>query len=303
MQTTLLFLLLIVLLNSIFIFRFIQDLLKNWQDVKRDSSNTLLLVISSPIIFFGSALGISDFTLSTLFYRKMNLVSDKKLPGTLNTQCVIPVAVMAIAFISVIQVDKITLFACIISQMIGAYFGPRFVVRFSLKSIRLIIGMGLLLSTLFILAGKFNLMPYGGSAIELSNGKLIVAMTCLMIFGAFNSLGVGSYTPTLVTLYTFGINPLAAFPIIMGASTFAVPLSSMQFIKYGLYSKKITLIASLFGVLGALIGVYFVHSLDMSMLQWLIAAISFYSGSSLLINEFKSDNSSESIEGYSHANS
>ncbi|HRD68540.1 MAG TPA: hypothetical protein PK657_00195 [Legionella sp.] len=98
MQTTLIFLLLIILLNGFFIIQLGQDLIKNWQDIKQDTANTLVLIISSPIIFFCSALGISDFTLSTLFYRKMNFLSDKKLPGTLNTQCVIPVAVMAIAF-------------------------------------------------------------------------------------------------------------------------------------------------------------------------------------------------------------
>ena len=200
--------------------RLLQDLVKNWQDIKHDTASTMLLIISFPIIFFCSALGISDFTLSTLFYRKMNLLNDKKLPGTLNTQCVIPVAVIAVAFISVIHVDSITLSVCIIAQMIGAHLGPRIVVRFSVKTIRLMIGVGMLLSMLFIIAGKFNLMPYGGVAIALSNGKLIVAAVCLMIYGAFNSLGIGSYTPTLVTLYALGLHPLAAFPIIMGASAF-----------------------------------------------------------------------------------
>lgn len=302
MQTTFIFLLLIVLLNGFFLMRLLQDLVKKWQDIKHDTASTMLLIISSPIIFFCSALGISDFTLSTLFYRKMNFLNDKKLPGTLNTQCVIPVTVIAVAFISVIHVDSITLSVCIIAQMIGAYFGPRIVVIFSLKSIRLMIGLGMLLSTLFILAGKFNLMPYGGVAIALSNGKLLVAAACLIMYGAFNSLGIGSYTPTLVTLYALGLHPLAAFPIIMGASAFSVPLSSMQFIKYGLYSRKITLIAGVFGVIGACLGVHFIHTLDISKLQWLIVAILLYSILSLLINELKADKSFEIIAEYNHAN-
>lgn len=302
MQTTFIFLLLIILLNGFFLMRLLQDFVKNWQDVKHDTASTMLLIISSPIIFFCSALGISDFTLSTLFYRKMNFLNDKKLPGTLNTQCVIPVTVMAVAFISVIQVDSITLSVCIISQMIGAYFGPRIIVRFSLQSIRQIIGLGMLLSMLFIIAGKFNLMPYGGVAIALSNGKLLIAAACLMLYGACNSLGIGSYTPTLVTLYMLGLHPLAAFPIIMGASAFSVPLSSMQFIKYGLYSRKITLIAGVFGVIGASLGVHFVHALDISKLQWLIVAILLYSSLSLLINELKAYKSSEIIGEYNRAN-
>lgn len=302
MQIPFIFLLLIVLLNGFFLMRVWQDLVKNWSDVTHDTASTMLLIISSPVIFFCSALGISDFTLSTLFYRKMNFLSDKKLPGTLNTQCVIPVAVMAVAFISVIHVDSITLFVCIISQMIGAHLGPRIMMRISLQSIRLIIGFGMLLSMIFILAGKFNLMPYGGVAIALSNGKLLTAAACLMLYGAFNSLGVGSYTPTLVTLYTLGLHPLAAFPIIMGASAFSVPLSSLQFIKYGLYSRKITLIVGVFGVIGACLGVHFVHTLDISKLQWLIVAILLYSSLSLLINELKAYRASEIIGEYNHAN-
>lgn len=295
MQTTFIFLLFIVLLNGFFLIKLAQDSLRHWQTIKQDPASTMILIISSPIIFFCSALGISDFTLSTLFYRKMNFLNDKKLPGTLNTQCVAPVAVMAIAFISVIQVDTTTLLVCIISQMIGAHFGPRIMVKFSLKAIRLIIALGMLSSMFFILAGKFNLMPYGGVENGLDSARLIIAAACLMTFGALNSLGIGSYTPTLVTLYILGLNPLAAFPIIMGAAAFSVPLSSIQYIKYGLYSRKVTLIAGSFGVLGACVGVQFLHALDISKLQWLIVIILFYSSLNLLIQEFKAHKSSTTI--------
>lgn len=301
MQIAFIFLLLIVMLNGFFVIRLVQDCLKNWQDIKLDPASAPILMISSPIIFFCSALGISDFTLATLFYRKMNFLNDKKLPGTLNTQCVIPVAVMAVAFISVIAVDTTTLLVCIIAQMLGAHFGPRIMVKFSLKTIRLIIGLGMLSSMFFILAGKFNLMPYGGVENGLDHLKLLIAAASLMTFGALNSLGIGSYTPTLVTLYILGLNPLAAFPIIMGASAFSVPLSSIQYIKYNLYSRKITLIAGLFGVVGAAFGVHFLHTLDLSKLQWLLVVILFYSSSSLLINEFKTYKSSAVIRDCKHA--
>ena len=53
----------------------------------------------------------------------------EKLPGTLNTQCVVPVAVMALSYITAINVGIKTLAVCIICQIIGAYLGPRFVVK------------------------------------------------------------------------------------------------------------------------------------------------------------------------------
>jgi uncharacterized membrane protein YfcA len=209
------------------------------------------------------------------------------LPGTLNTQCVMPVAAMALAFISVITVDIKTLGICILAQVIGAYLGPKFVVKFSASLIRKLIGIGLIIAMLFILAGKFNLIPSGGSDIGLSNTKLLIASILLLIFGALNNIGIGSYPPTLVTIYALGMNPAAAFPIMMGACAFSVPIGSIQFIKYGQYDRKITLFSSTFGVLGVLVGVYLVKTLDVSMLQWAVAAILLYSGSSMLLNEFK----------------
>lgn len=287
MTVTTLILALIVIVNGVFALRFVMDVMKNKQELKKEPGNNLLLAISSPIIFFFSSFGVSDFAVSTILYRKKKLVSDKMLPGTLNAQCVIPVAVTALAFISVIEVDILTLAVCIIAQIIGAYIGPRFVVKLSPKAIRRFIGVGLIIATLFILAGKFNLIPSGGTAIGLSGSKLVIAGICLFVFGALNNIGIGSYALTMVTIYALGMNPAVAFPIMMGACTFSVPIGSMEFIKYGQYSRKITLFTSTFGVIGVLVGVYLVKGLDVSMLQWVVAAILLYSGVSMLINELK----------------
>ncbi len=287
MTVTMIVLTLIVVINSAFAIRFATDLIKNQDWLKKESGNNLLLAVSSPTIFFLSAFGISDFAMSTILYRKMKILTDRILPGTLNTQCVIPVAAMALAFISVIEVDVVTLSTCIIAQVMGAYLGPRFITKFSATTIRIYIGFGLIIATSFILAGKFHLIPGGGSAIELSNTKLIIAAICLFIFGALNNVGIGSYAPTMITIYALGMNPAVAFPIMMGASAFSIPIGSMQFIKYNQYSKKITLFAATFGLFGVLIGVYLVKKLDVSMLQWVVAAILLYSGLSMLFTEIK----------------
>ena len=52
----------------------------------------------------------------------------------------------------------------------------------------------------------------------------------------------------MVTVYMLGLNPVAAFPIMMGACTFSVPVGSVQFIKLDDYSRKITLFTATFGV-------------------------------------------------------
>lgn len=280
-------LLLIVIINGVFALRFIQDLVKNKDMIKQEPGNSIFLGFSSIIIFFLSTFGISDFAISTILYRKKKLVSDKKLPGTLNAQCVIPVAVMALAYISVIEVSPVTLVVCIVAQILGAYIGPRFVVKLEPKIIRRFISVGLLVATLFILAGKFNLIPSGGTASALTGGKLVIAAVCLFIYGALNNIGIGSFSLTMATIYALGMNPAVAFPIMMGACTFSVPIGSMEFIKYGEYGRKITAFTSTFGVIGVLIAVYLVKSLNVSMLQWVIAAILLYSGLSMIINELK----------------
>ena len=53
---------------------------------------------------------------------------------------------MALAYISSIQVDQLTLILLIVSQMTGAYFGPRFVVKMPVRQIRMFMGIGLVLA-------------------------------------------------------------------------------------------------------------------------------------------------------------
>lgn len=286
-MTIYIILLSIILLNGIFAYKFLFDVIRHQQELRAESGNNIFLAISSATLFFFSSFGLSDFAISTVLYRLKKLVSDKKLPGTLNTQCVIPVAVMALTFISVIKVDTLTLVICIVSQIAGAYLGPRFVIKLPAHFIRLSISISLIIATLFILGSKFNLIPLGGTASGLSGMKLAIAAICLFIFGALNNIGIGSYPLTMVTIYALGMNPSIAFPIMMGACAFSVPIGSMEFIKYGSYSRKITLYASTFGALGVLMGVYVVKELNIALLQWVLAVILFYSGLSMLINEFK----------------
>jgi uncharacterized membrane protein YfcA len=278
-----LILLLIVIINVFFAYKLICDFIIHKDKLLKEPANNWLLATTLPIIFFFSSFGISDFAISMVFYRKMKLLNVRDLLGTLNTQCVIPVAAMAFAFISVISVDIVTLFVCIIAQTLGAYIGPRFVVKTPSHIIKKIMGVGLVIATLFILAGKFNWLASGGIDTELNGVKLIIAAVSLFIFGALNTIGIGSYAPTMITIYALGMNPVAAFPIMMAASAFSVPISSIEFIRYGHYNRKITLFAATFGLLGVFIGVYFVKELDVAILQWIVAAILLYSGLNMLI--------------------
>jgi uncharacterized membrane protein YfcA len=278
-------LVLIALVNGLYAFRFASDFLKHRKEAWAEPGNNLFLAVWGAVVFFLSTFGISDFALSTILYRAKKFVSDTKLPGTLNTQCAIPVAVMALAYISTIRVDTITLVSCIVAQMIGAYVGPRFVVKLPAGTIRKFMGAGLVVAAMFILAGKFNLVPSGGDAVGLTGSKLIIAVVLLFIYGALNNVGIGSYAPTMATIYALGVNPAVAFPIMMGACTFSVPMGAMEFVRLGLYGRKITFFSSVFGIIGVLAAVFIVKSLNLSMIQWVVAAVVLYSGGSMLYEE------------------
>lgn len=278
---------LIVAINAYFIIYFVRDLIKNKQSFKEEPGDTRILPFTSFIIFFLSTFGISDFAIGTVLYPKMNWVSMKKLPGTLNTQCVVPVAVMALSYITAINVGIKTLAVCIVCQVIGAYLGPRFVVKLPERTIKLFVGVGLLVAAFLIFAGQMNWIPSNGTASELYGGKLVLAGFLLFVYGALNNIGIGSYALTMVTVYLLGLNPVAAFPIMMGACTFSVPIGSVQFIKFNEYSRKITLFTSTFGVLGVLVAVFLVKSLNTYMLKWLVIFVLLYSAYTMLGSQLK----------------
>ena len=282
---------LIVIVNLFFVAAFVKDLIRNKNEMMNEPANTIALSFTSFFTFLLSTFGISDFAIGTVLYQKLKWVPLKKLPGTLNAQCVIPVAAMALSYITSIDVGIKTLAVCIISQVIGAYIGPRFVVKLPEKTIKQFVSIGLTIAALLILAGKFNLISSNGTATELYGIKLAAAGILLFVYGALNNIGIGSYALTMATIYALGMNPAAAFPIMMGACTFSVPIGSMQFVKFGENSRKITLFASTFGVLGVLTAVYFVKSLNTSMLQWLVIVVLLYTAVSMVMELRKSKRS------------
>lgn len=278
---------LIILVNGFFAFTFVKDLMSHKEEFKEEKANVKWLPFTSFIMFFLSTFGISDFAIGTVLYPKLGWVNMKKLPGTLNTQCVIPVAAMALSYISGVNVGIKTLAICIIAQVIGAYIGPKFVVKLPEDTIKKFVGVGLIIAAFLIFAGQVNWIQSNGTATELYGGKLVLAAFLLFIYGALNNIGIGSYALTMVTVYLLGMDPIAAFPIMMGACTFSVPIGSVQFIKFGEYSRKITLFTSIFGVLGVLVAVFLVKSLNTYMLKWVVIFVLLYSSYSMLAAQLK----------------
>jgi len=273
---------LIIAVNLVFATVFVRDLVRHRAEASAEPGNAVAQAASSTAMFFFSTFGISDFAISTVLYRRLRWVSDLRLPGTLNTQCVIPVAVMAVAYISSIEVGLVTLFSFIAAQAVGAYLGPRFVVRLPVRAIRLFIGIGLAITSLLILAGQLGWLPSDGTATELTGWKFVVGVVAMFVFGALNNVGIGSYALTMATTYALGMNPVAAFPIMMGACALSVPIGSAEFVRLGSYSRRLTAITAVFGVVGVLVAVFIVKSLDVTAIKWVVLAVIVYTSATLL---------------------
>lgn len=282
-------LILVVLVNGLFAIRFVLDVLQHKEELKEEPGNPVAMAIVSFFMFFLSTFGISDFAIGSSLYPKAKWVSDKKLPGTLNTECVIPVAVMALAYMSSIEVGLLTLVTAIVCQVVGAYVSPRYVTKLPVNQIKRFVAAGLFIAAGLILAGKFGIYPSGGELSSLEGGSLILFALLCMLFGALNNIGIGSYALTMATVYAMGLNPSIAFPIMMGACTFSVPIGSMQFIKLDSYSRKITLFTSTFGVLGVLVAAFVVKSLDVSALLWVVVVVVLYSAITMLKSSFNKE--------------
>lgn len=282
-------LVLIVLVNGVFAIRFVKDLLKNKGEVMQEPGNPIMMAFVEFFIFLLSTFGISDFAIGAAVYPKLKWTTDEKLPGTLNTQCVIPVAVMALSYISSIDVDLTTLLVAIIAQVVGAYLSPRYVVKLPVRIIKRFVATGLIIAAGLIVAGKVGIYPTGGTATGLTGFKLVLLGVLSFVYGAVNNIGIGSYALTSATVYALGLSPLVAFPIMMGACTFSVPVGSMQFIKLDSYSRKITLFAAIFGSLGVLVAVFVVKSLDVALLQWVVVAVVLFSAAQMIASSSKKE--------------
>lgn len=277
-------LVLVVIVNGIFLIAFIRDLLKNKSFLKEEPGNAIAMAFYAAIVFLLSTFGISDFAIGTSLLPKFKWVTTEKLPGTLNTECVVPVAVMALCYISVITCDPVTLIVAIVCQVVGSYVSPRFVVKLPANKIKVGVCIGLIIVALIILAGKVGIYPSGGEAEGFAGAKLIIFGVLMFVYGALNNIGIGSYALTQATVYAMGLNPAVAFPIMMGACTFSVPVGSMQFIKYDSYSRKQTFFTSIFGLIGVLIAVYVVKSLDTELLKWIVLVVIVYSVITMLLS-------------------
>ncbi|CAJ1899258.1 TSUP family transporter [Aeromonas veronii] len=225
---------------------------------------------------FLDTLGVGSFAVKTACYKQFKLIDDRLLPGTLNGQCVLPTVTQSLIFVGAVAVEPLTLISMMIAAAAGAAWGARHVASFDRQTIRLVMAVSLLVVAGLIFAGLLGLFPVGGEAMGLSGYKLAIALIGNFIFGVLMNVGIGLFAPCMTLVYLLGMNPLAAFPIMMGSTAVLSVFSAGTFIRKGAFDAKAVLAVAIFGPIGVVLAAMLVKSMDMAMLKWLVAFIVIY---------------------------
>jgi len=216
---------------------------------------------------FLDTLGIGSFATTTSLFRAFQLVPDRQVPGTLNVGHALPTVLQAFIYISVIEVDVWTLVAMISSAVVGAHFGARWVTRWSERSVRLAVGSALIIAALLMLGSMYGFLPAGGVALGLRGVPLVVGVLGNLLLGSLMTFGIGLYGPCMMLVALLGMNPRAAFPIMMGSCAFLMPIASPQFVRSASYEPRAAWGLTLGGLPAVWIAAKIVRELDLSSLR------------------------------------
>ncbi|MEA3246641.1 MAG: hypothetical protein U9Q74_10855 [Gemmatimonadota bacterium] len=236
---------------------------------------------------FFDTLGIGSYAPTTAMWKAWKIVDDRLIPGTLTVGHTPPTIAEALIFIAIIEVDFTTLVLLLAAAVLGAWLGAGVVATWSRRNVQL--GMGI---TLFIAAMLFVLknidemrgtpMIAGGTAMALIGLPLVLGFIGNFALGALMTIGVGLYAPCLIMISLLGMNPTAAFPIMMGSCAFLMPIASGRFIRKGSYSLRPALALSAAGVPAVLIAAFIVKSLPLTAVRWLVVVVVLYTAVSML---------------------
>ncbi|GAB3345593.1 TSUP family transporter [Lysobacter tyrosinilyticus] len=231
---------------------------------------------------FFDTLGIGSFAPTTAYLKLRRLVPDSFLPATLNTGHALPTVAQALIFIHLVRVDPVLLGGCIGAAVIGATLGAPLVVRVPVRVVQGVVGIAMLIAAALYALSNLDLLPAGGEALALPRSLLVIAVLVHLLLGALMSFGIGLYAPSLILLSLLGLNPTAAFPVMMGACAFLMPVSGLRFVRSERIDLRVVLGLALGGIPAVLLAAYVVKSLPLATLRWGVVVVVLYAATLLL---------------------
>jgi uncharacterized membrane protein YfcA len=91
----------------------------------------------------------------------------------------------------------------------------------------------------------------------------------------------------MILVALLGMDPKAAFPIMMGSCAFLMPVGSVRFIEKRSYALRPALGLALGGVPAVLVAVYIIKSLDAVYVRWGVVAVVIYAAAMMLRSAMK----------------
>jgi uncharacterized membrane protein YfcA len=232
---------------------------------------------------FFDTLGIGSFATTTAAYKLRSLVPVRLIPGTLNVGHTLSTIAQAFIFTKIVPVDSTTLVLMIVAAVAGSWLGAGVVVHWPKRKIQIGMGLALLAAAVLMLMTALKLFPSGGDTLGLTGAKLAVGLAGNFMLGVLMMLGIGLYAPCMILIYLLGMNPLAAFPIMMGSCAFLMPVSTLRFVATRTYHRQAALGLALGGLPAAIIAGLYVGSMRLDYVRWLVVVVVIYTAVNMLI--------------------
>lgn len=235
---------------------------------------------------FLDTLGLGNFAPTTAAFKLRSTVADEHIPGTLNVGYALPTIAQALIYISVVEVDALTLVLMIAAAVLGAWLGAGLVARWPRRTIQLGMGVALLVAAGLMLKQQLMDKPPDSGALELTGTLLLAGLIGNFALGALMTVGVGLYGPCLLLVTLLGMNPDAAFPIMMGSCAFLMPVGGVRFIRAGSYSPGAAFVLTCAALPAVVIAAYIVQKMDLQTLRWLVLVVVVYTAALMLYSAF-----------------
>jgi uncharacterized membrane protein YfcA len=232
---------------------------------------------------FLDTLGIGNFAPTTAVFKLLRLVPDEQIPGTLNVGHALPVVTEALIYIAIVEVGVATLTSMIAAAVVGAWLGAGVVSRLPRRTIQVAMAVALLVAVgLMLLTQLGALSDLPGEALGLRGARLVAAILGSLVLGALMTVGIGFYAPCMIMVSLLGMNPTAAFPIMMGSCAFLMPVGSIRFIRMEKYHFRTALGLTVGGIPGVLLAAFLVKTLPLAAVRWLVVVVVFYAALMML---------------------
>jgi uncharacterized membrane protein YfcA len=243
---------------------------------------------------FLDTLGIGSFATTTSAFKFLGGVKDEAIPGTLNVGHAFPTVVEAFIYMIIVTVDLRTLIAMIAAAVLGAWLGAGIVSRWPRRAVQIGMGFALICAAGLFLMKQLNLFPGGGASLSLEGTRFWVGMAGNFALGALMTLGIGLYAPCMILVSLLGMDPKAAFPIMMGSCAFLMPAGSVRFIKSARYDWKAAVGLTTGGIPGVLLAAYFFTWLSVTAVRWLVIVVVLYTAAMMLRSAMKESRAAQS---------